>query len=691
MAHLPFDLKAFALVILSLQLPAVAQTPPSPGTADDGWPRVIQDASRSIVVYQPQIESWKDNRIEERAAIGVENPGAASPVYGVVWFKARTEVDKSSHLVTLEDLTVTRADFPTAPERETSLRDTIQRKGAALLRPISLDRLQASLAVTRAEEKQLATEEKPGHLKNDVPRIFYAAGPAFLLLIDGNPVLRESGTAGILRVVNTRALVLLEQSSGKYYLGLRDRWLVAPSPTGPWTFTAGASAPLSQVRKAAMDAKLVDPVTDESLLTAVEAGHTPQIFVSLGPAELIETRGTPQLEPIASTRLLSIRNTDNDLLFSTSEQAYYVLFSGRWYRSKSLDSGSWSFVAANQLPGDFAKIPESHPEGAVLASVAGTPAAQEAAISQQIPQTATIDRSAPGPTITYDGAPNFQPVEGAPLRYAANSPVPVLEVDPHSFYAVQDGVWFTAATPAGPWQVATSVPPVIYTIPPSSPIYYATFVYVYGATPQVVYTGYLPGYLGSYVDGDGVVVFGTGYVYPPWIGAVWIGAPCTFFGFGLAFYHPWWGPWHRGWAPGYGFTGRVPVGEIAASGRVNIYRAWGPSTVRSTWNRGEVHATQAARFGRPNNIYSDRSGNIYRQGAGGGWERYAGNEGWHATAPRAQAAPRPETAPPARLEPGLPSEVEHEQAARAAGEAHERGWASGGGFGHGGGRRRFRG
>ena len=69
-----------------------------------------------------------------------------------------------------------------------------------------------------------------------------------------------------------------------------------------------------------------------------------------------------------------------------------------------------------------------------------------------------------------------------------------------------------------------TVPPVIYTIPPSSPLHYVTYVQVYGYTPSVVYVGYTPGYYGTVVSSDGVVVYGTGYYYPPYIGPTVVGA-----------------------------------------------------------------------------------------------------------------------------------------------------------------------
>src|SRR6185503_3849105 len=104
--------------------------------------------------------------------------------------------------------------------------------------------------------------------------------------------------------------------------------------------------------------------------------------------------------------------------------------------------------------------------------------------------------------VRYDGAPQFQPIEGTPLSYAVNTPTPVIQVDPNTYYSVENGVWFVSTSPGGPWVVATSVPAVIYSIPPSSPLFYVTYARVYGSTPDQVYVGYTPGYLGTVVCPD---------------------------------------------------------------------------------------------------------------------------------------------------------------------------------------------
>jgi hypothetical protein len=135
-----------------------------------------------------------------------------------------------------------------------------------------------------------------------------------------------------------------------------------------------------------------------------------------------------------------------------------------------------------------------------------------------------------------------------------------------SYYALYNAVWFVAPSIQGPWAVAASVPPAIYEISPSSPLHYVTYVYVYRATPTVVYVGYTPGYYGTYVS-DGVLVYGTGYVYPAWVGTVYYPVPVTY-GYAVS---PTYTPW-TGWVMGFGFGWAFG----AATAGWGCYPAWGP-------------------------------------------------------------------------------------------------------------------
>lgn len=618
---------------------------------DNGWPRVFAAGDFQVTVYQPQVESWNRDRIQSRAAVAVQTKASSVPFYGIVWLSARTDVDRENRLVALNEIRVERAEFPSKPERDEEFANAIRQHMPRGDVYVALDRLEASLAVTRAESKQPSVP-----VRNDVPQILFSTGPAVLVLVDGQPVLRAMTGTGLLRVINTRALMLFDAQGGHYYLSIAGHWMTSIEPTGPWAeardLGPALSSALDRAKEAAAREKLVDLLEGAGTPIADDAarGRMPAVYASTVPAELIQTQGPPKLEAIPGTRLLEVANSTSDILVDTTDQQYYVLLSGRWYRGPSLERGPWAFVSAKSLPIDFAQIPENHPKGTVLASVAGTPEAQQAIIANEIPQTATVSRAAATLDVAYDGPPQWAPIDGAPLAYAPNAATPVIRVSPSSYYAVDSGVWFAASSPLGPWIVASSVPDVIYTIPPSSPLYYVTYVRVYDATADTVYDGYTPGYLGSYLSDDDVVVYGTGYVYPCWAETVWIGSPWTFgfdvgwapgffwgfgwgYGVGLAFgiwpgtfFHPWWGP--GGW--GWGHRNTVATNFHQA----NVYRTWGRNVVGDRWDRSAAANRSAMPVHTPalGNVYAGHDGQVYRAAPNGVWQRSTGT-GWQPAAP----------------------------------------------------------
>ena len=149
------------------------------------------------------------------------------------------------------------------------------------------------------------------------------------------------------------------------------------------------------------------------------------------------------------------------------------------------------------------------------------------------------------------------------MSYAVNAQLPVIRTG-DSYYALDNGVWFVAASPTGPWEVAAEVPEEIYTIPPSSPVYYATFARVYQATEDEVEVGYTPGYQGAYED-EGTVVYGTGWDYEPWTGDEYYGWGWTW-GYSYV-YVPWYQWWV--WRPWWNQPGGLRAALVE-----NIYDRW---------------------------------------------------------------------------------------------------------------------
>ena len=95
-------------------------------TSAPTWPREVDDNGFHIVIYQPQIDKWKDNRLEARAAVTASRPDSSQETFGIVTLSARTDVDKETRMVWLEDLKVTSASFPGAKPEQGDLADAIR-------------------------------------------------------------------------------------------------------------------------------------------------------------------------------------------------------------------------------------------------------------------------------------------------------------------------------------------------------------------------------------------------------------------------------------------------------------------------------------------------------------------------------------------------------------------------------------
>lgn len=562
--------------------------------ADSGWPRTFTSGSDRFTIYQPQVDKWEGNLIDLYSAVELKTEKGTTK-YGVIWLQARTEVDKVNRLVTLDQVRLTKVKFPAAAGSERDLEALLQKKLPGVAKTVSLDRLEAEIDINQDAIKAV-------EVKNEAPKVIITSKPSVLVLIDGEPQIREIPGTNLLRVINTRSTIVVDNSK-HYYLRVGDAWLEPTELDGPWKNAEILPDGMSKAEEFLVREKLM-PQTEKaeakqpSLQKAAAPDVGPVVYVAFHPAELIEMQGTPQYKPIGSSGLDYISNTNGNVFRFKGQ--HYVLISGRWFTSDSLD-GPWTFVAGTDLPAEFSRIPIDHPKATILGSVAGTPESQEALIANSIPQTATITRSEAKLTVRYDGEPHFGPVEGIALQYATNTSAAVIKAPDGKYYSVEAGVWFKAASPLGPWTIADSVPAEIYDIPPSSPLHYVTYVKVFGSTPQVVYVGYTPGYYGTVVSSSTMtVVYGTGWYYPPYIGpTVWYGWPYTYgvgagftyttesgwsFGFGYGYtyypwYYPWWGPMgYYGccWYPYYGW------GAWGGAAAANVYGVWGNTAYSRT-------------------------------------------------------------------------------------------------------------
>jgi len=623
------------------------------------WPVEFETDSGVLVIYTPQIERFANNQLTGRAAFSYAKGDSAAPRFGTFWFTAAVDVDRDANLVTMRNLTVNRVSFPgVTTQQQEQFEAFVKSRLEEQELSASVDRVVSLVAATELER---STAEG---IRTDPPKIVVMSRPSVLLLFDGDPIFRQITGTPYQRIVNTAMAVAKDTASGLVYLAGGGWWFQARNPMGPW-------APADSVPDS-LRAMVPDTVDFD-----VPDGPPPQIVTAKEPTELIVTDGPIRLQPVeGATGLQYVANSESDIL--KDAQYYYVLLSGRWYRAAQM-AGPWQNLRPDSLPASFARIYPNSAVGDVLASVPGTPQADEAVADAMIPQTTAINRAATTLTVEYDGDPDFEAIPGTQIEWAYNTQTPVLKIG-GTYYACDNAVWFVSRSATGPWTVSDSVPAAVQSIPASSPVYNVKYVQVYQSTPEVVYVGYTPGYMGVYPY-YGTMVYGTGYPYPPYMGAgVYYPRPVTF-GFHFA-YNPYtgWGvgvsvggpflrvgvafrPPYPAYRPGGvygpggyrpppprgGYAGARPGTRPAARPSNSIYNRPGNSARNvpraSTGartpgarpaNRPATGMGGAARPGarpstgaaRPNNVYASPNGNVMRQQGNGSWQQANANGGW---------------------------------------------------------------
>ena len=348
------------------------------GVAGD-WPREIKTSEGTVIIYQPQPEKLDGNQLKSRAAVAVELKDSKDPVFGAVWFDARLETDRAERMATIVDVKVTQARFP---KQNKQLNDKL----VALLEqeipkwnlPISMDQLLTSLEVI---DKRAKSAEK---ISTKPPKILFVAEPAVLITIDGKPRLQPVDNSKLMRVINTPFTILLDSASKTYYLNADAKtWYAAKEITGQWSVVRSVPSEVAKHTPKEPPKDKEKEVTDQN----IKSGPPPKIIVDTEPTELISSNGNPEYTPISGTDLLAMSNTDSDVIMEVQSQKFYVLLAGRWYTSNKLD-GLWKYIRGENLPADFAKIPEDSEMATVLYAVPGTRIAKEAVLDAQIPQTA---------------------------------------------------------------------------------------------------------------------------------------------------------------------------------------------------------------------------------------------------------------------------------------------------------------
>lgn len=571
-------LPAIAVAAESADPAADSSAPVTPeqasvGRVPDSWPHTTDGPEATFTVYQPQALSWQDHTLLRARTAIVVTPKKASaagetkPLMGTLDLTFRTRTDLTTRTVVLDEARVDAVRFGSVPSTRAAQIESRIRKHIAGMgeRDYPLDSILLGLdpqAVAGASDRQVT-------LNNEPPVILVSESPISLVVFDGKPVLVPIGKSTLSYVVNTNWPVFFDSGTEAWYLLIDKTWVQATTASGPWAAASILPASFSALPEGDGFARV------RAALPLQPATEVPAVRTAETPTEIILTDGPPIYEAIAETALEYVANSDAALIRDKTDNAYYYLVSGRWFRAETL-AGPWTF-ATTRLPADFLAIPADGPRGFVRVSIPGTPEAEQALIQARIPEQRKIERANATLTVVYAGDPRFEQLGDTRLEYAVNTSFDVLRYK-RRYYACHEARWYTARRPEGPWTLADEVPEVIYSIPPSHPLHRVTYVRIYDATPTTVTYGYTSGYSMGYVS-SGVVVYGTGWYYPPVVipGAVPVYYPYPYSYAGAVYYNPANGAWAQGGAI-YG-----PYGGVAAGGT-----AYNPAT--GAWaQRGAVY------------------------------------------------------------------------------------------------------
>ncbi|HET6253379.1 MAG TPA: hypothetical protein VFE32_04870 [Puia sp.] len=531
----------------TLAQPQIQSQPQSQSSPPGTWPKSIITAGGTVInLYQPQVLSYSGDSVKSRSVISVKDADDDDPVFGVAWTTAKITLDTGNRQLEIQTVHVDQLRLPddTAHADNDFIAAAMEVYIPWVVKSMPEQDVEQSLALGDQERTIDRDTAVTG------PKVYFATSPAALVLIDGEPKFRKNERWGLDVVINSRS-VILKGNDGNYYLYYGMVWYKAAAATGP--FTAGGIALTKDLRNVQRDllkaARKADGPLDQTEAIARK------IIVSTEPAVLVQFDGKPQVEKVPGTSLYQVRNSEQYAYYDTTTRRYYVYTGATWYSMHSLkDSVGWRPETKAGLPADIllavseqgdasgaeytpgSKVSNRSAESggsAAAHSAAATAAEQSAKTDQYVPQTVKVDRMTTT-TVDYDGAPRFKPIPGTGLEYATNTCSIVFRYG-GQYYALDNGVWFIAASPLGAWRVSDYRPLGLELIPRRYRVYPAKFVYVYETEPDYVFEGYLPGYEDAPADGCALAA---SYDYN-WNDVAW--------GFDLGCVFGWGGGWYSGY------------------------------------------------------------------------------------------------------------------------------------------------
>src|SRR5437773_2226381 len=341
-------------------------------SGDPGWPREKYSNGTRLLIYQPQVDDWKNFQdLSWRMAVSL-TPKGGKEVVGVVEMKGSTEVDNVAKVVIITNPEITGTYFPSLDQATKEKMEQLFKGFVPPTISISLHRLIASVPKQEAPTGV--------QLNNDPPKIFVGYRPSILLSVDGEPDLSEVPNTNLKFVVNTQWPLVFDSENSSYYLAVGQQWLTTNSLDAQWSPVKKLPRDMSKVpqdKQWSALKKIIPP-------PAKSGGVTPAVFYSDKPAEVIlfdgqpvyaqipttiavkpaeaqakvkvEYGGDPKFEPIKGTSISYATNTQDKVI--KVGDVYYLCLQGVWFMSPN-PQGPWT--TCTSVPQEIYTIPPSSP------------------------------------------------------------------------------------------------------------------------------------------------------------------------------------------------------------------------------------------------------------------------------------------------------------------------------------------
>src|SRR4029453_2145791 len=189
---------------------AAKSTTGSDQSGNTGWPRQRYQDGTKLIIYQPQVDDWKNfQELTWRMAVSL-TPKAGKEVVGVVEMKGNTDIDNVAKVVVITNPEVTGAYFPSLDQ---ATKEKMEQLFKTLVPPTVSISLHLLIASTPKKETPAGVQ-----LSNDPPKIFVGYRPSILLSMDGEPVLSEVPNTSLKFVANTHWPLFFNAGASPYYL-----------------------------------------------------------------------------------------------------------------------------------------------------------------------------------------------------------------------------------------------------------------------------------------------------------------------------------------------------------------------------------------------------------------------------------------------------------------------------------------